>query len=315
MKPTDQEIIDYLLGDIAEPDQLRVEDSLFDSDDSFERLSAIETRLVDLYVLDKLSPQERKLFEEKYLISSRRQAQVADSTNFIHLLDSYRNRQRSSLPEKPKPWFALFLDTHAFAVQGALALLLVTVSVGFVWLLTDRARLKSQSEALQANVRQKEQELRAQASNQERVTSERTAIDLERTELNQFQESLKQKEQELQAWEATARPTFATIVLSAIVRSGLDAPELEIRPYHKTVRLVANLEGELAERYRVSLKKVSGEVVWSKTVRRPDQRKLTVEVPASHFTDRNYFVELDGLSADGTVASSKPFSLTVKRVN
>ena len=315
MEPTDQEIIDYLLGDIAESDQVRVEDTLFSSDDFFERLSVIETRLVDLYVLEKLSPSERKLFEEKYLLSSRRNAHVTASTEFIHLLDRYRSRQQPSLPVRLKSWVVGVADTHNFALQFSLASLLLVVSIGFVWLLSERARLKSQSEGLQATLRRQEAELQAQASNQERVTTERTAIESERAELNRLEESLKQREEDLRELEASARPTFATFILSAAVRSGLGAPELEIRPYHKSVRLVANLEGQLAERYRVLLKKVSGEVIWTTTVRRSNSQRLTVTVPASHFTDRNYVVELEGLGPDGTPVSSKPYSLTVRRLN
>lgn len=315
MEPTDQELIDYLLGDIAEPDQLRVEDSLFSSDNFFERLSAIETRLVDLYVLEKLSPSERKLFEEKYLISPRREAHITASAEFIHLLNRYRSRQQPALLVRLRSWVVSFSDTHNFAIQSSLASLLLVVSIGFVWLLTERARLKSQSEALQATLRQKEGDLQAQASNQERITTERTAIERKRAELNQFEESLKQREEDLRASEASARPTFATFVLSAAVRSGLGSPELEIRPYHKSVRLVVNLEGQLAERYRVSLKKVNGESVWSTTVRRSNSRRLTVNVRASHFSDRNYVVELEGLGQDGTPLSSKPYSLTVRRLN
>jgi hypothetical protein len=315
MEPTDQEIIDYLFGDLAEPHQVQVEDLLFSSEDFLERLSGIETRLVDLYAMDKLSPSERKLFEEKYLISPRRNANVTASTEFIRLLDSHRSRQQPSLVERLRSRLRSFFGSNNFAIQVALASLAFVFSVGFVWLLTERGRLQSQSEALQAGLRQKEADLQAQASNQDRVTTERAALERERAELNQAEQSLKQKEAELRALEASARPRFATFVLSATVRSGLGSPELEIRPYHRSVRLVANLEGQLAERYRVSLKRASGEVVWKKIVPRSNQRKLTVDVPASYFTDRNYIVEVEGLAPDETPLSSKGYSLTVKGVN
>lgn len=315
MEPTDQEIIDYLLGDLTEPHQVQVEDLLFSSEDFFERLSAIETRIVDLYVMDKLSPSERKLFEEKYLISPRRNANITASTEFIRLLDSHRSRQQPSLVERLRSRLRSFFSSKNFAIQVALASLLFVVSVGFVWLLTERGHLQSQSEALQASLRQKEADLQAQASNQDRITAERAALERQRAELSQAEESLKQKEEELRAAEAIARPSFATFVLSATVRGALGSPELEIRPYQRSVRLVVNLEGQLAERYGVYLKRASGEIVWKKIVPRSNQRKLTVDVPASYFTDRNYIVEVEGLAPDKTALSSKGYSLTVKRVN
>ena len=320
MKPTDQELIDYLLGDIAEPEQTRVEESLFSDDDSFERLSAIESRLVDLYVLDKLSPAERKLFEEKYRISPRRTANVAAATEFVHQLDTYRTRQR------PKPLTTLmsrvrsFFETHNLALQGSLATVLVAVSIGSVWLFRERTRLKNQSQDLQAALSQREAELRALGANGSPNAAERAALERDRQELAQLEESLRQREEDLQSLEdrPSDRPTVATVILMPGIRSGSGdaSPELVIRPRDKFVRLVATPEGELTESYRMVVQTVGGAVVRSRVVRRaPNAKTVTVTLPASLFNDRNYSVKVEALAPDDQVVDSDEYNLTVTRIN
>jgi hypothetical protein len=137
METTDQEIIDYLLGDISEPEQLRIEESLFTGDDLFERLSAIENRLIDLYILDKLSSSERLAFEEKYLNSGRRREAVASSKQFIDLLSSYKSRHQAT---GSWTWLTSLFGSRNTTLQFALASLLLVVSVGFVWLLFERVQ-------------------------------------------------------------------------------------------------------------------------------------------------------------------------------
>jgi hypothetical protein len=327
MEPTDQEIIDYLLGDIAEPDQLRVEESLFAGDDFFERLSATENRLIDLYVLDKLSASERSAFEKKYLVSPRRQAAVATSTQFIQLLDTYR---RCQPPKSRKGWLGLrsFISSYSFALQASLATLLAIVSVPSIWLVGERARLKSRTEAAEAALRQKEEE-----SRRERTTTEQLAkvlarnqaeLDRKLRELQASEASLKQREAELTALEARAanggggrQALFATFVLASVPRSiDQPAPELLIRPNHRFVNLVADLNRQKpAERYRASLQRVDGQKVWTKILPKPrrKRRQLTFVVPSSVFRDHSYFVKVEGLSQAGQPVSSVEYSLAVRK--
>lgn len=331
--PTDQEIVDYLLCDMAEPEQLRVEESLFTEDDFFERLSAIENRLIDLYVLGKLSESERRRFEEKYLINPRRRAAVDASTRFIGLLDSYRDHKHPA----PKPWWRWLASpfrSRNTALQFSLATLLLVALIGCAWLLADRARLKSRTEAVEVALRQKEEELQRQASSSRQSDAEqRSALESVREELKREQERrqineglLKQKDEELRASQSrlAGDPTrrappasFATLVLSSAVRSVSAPPEeLIIRQGDKFVRLIAYLKSSPGKHYRVSLQTVDGEEVWKRTVTktRPtsDGQQVTVVIPASLFKNKDYFIKLERLAQGGKRANTIEYALSVR---
>lgn len=320
MEPTDQEIVDYLLGNIAEPEQVRIEENLFTGEEFFERLSAIESRLIDLYVLDGLSASERQLFEEKYLISPRRHAALATSTKFVQLVDTYKRRQQS---QPPTTWWASlksFFESHRFLLEAAFATLLLVVSIGFFWLLTERSRLRNRTTLAEAELRQKQEELR-RLQEQAAAGSARDQAELNRKlkELEASEATLKQREDELREAEARAANgagAYATLVLSSTLRS-LDTrpPALQIRPNNKYVRLIIYLKETPAEQYRATLQRVSGEDAWSNIVPKPQgsSRKLTLTIPSSAFKDFNYFVRIEGLTKSGEPVSSEEYSLAVRR--
>ena len=313
MEPTDREIVDYLLGDIAEADQIRIEDSLFSDETLFERLSVIENRLIDLYVLEKLSPEQRKMFEEKYLVTPRRHSDVTTSTQFMQLVDTYRERQTAKRAKR-RAWLPPFFSTHNVAIQFALASLLLITTTGFFWLLTERVRLKNRSEAAEAELRQKESQLQAQAANEQRATAERDALG---EQLDQTKELLRLREEELQGRpEGDAPPSFATVVLSLTMRnsSGSPSPELVIRRRDKFARVIVDWEGQVASRYSMSLKRVSDEEeVWKRSVSR-SKKRLTAVVPVGVFRDKNYYVRFEALSPDGKqVIGYKEYPLAVRK--
>jgi len=326
MGPTDQEIIDYLLGNLAEPTAL--EESLFAGDEFFERLSLMENKLAELYVLNELTDSERKLFEEKYLISPRRQRTVTTSTQFINLLDSYRRRHMT--PQR-NWWTRLrsFFNANSFILVPATSLLVV-ITAAFLWVLVDRSRLRHRTETAEAAL-QRDQEAQRQASLREQ--QEREALAREWQELKRQQaehqineETLKRREQELQAAEARlgnnqsnqggglAQPSFATFVLSSTSRGINDPRELVIRPEHKFVHLIVYLNDEPAAGYSASIQRVSGGEVWHATLPKPvgDPPQLILVVPASVFKQQNYFVKLEALPRSEQSASIE-YGLAVRR--
>jgi hypothetical protein len=320
MEPTDQEIIDYLLGDIDESIQLRMEESLFSGDELFARISLIENRLIDLYVLDKLSDSERQTFEKKYLISDRRSQTAADSRHFIGLLNSFPTRRESRRAGKWS-WLRSLFGSHSTALQLALASLLLVISIGFVWLLFERIQLKNRNTAAEASLRQKDEELRRLGANNDRAAEERAALERRHEELNRNEEALRRREEELRALEAGAtsksssRASIITFVLSSTMRSGSEGSELQLASSHKVVHLVAYLKANNAERYRASLQRVSGEEVWNETLPKPrlELKRLTLKIPATVFKDRDYFVKIEGLTPSGERTLAAEFALTVRK--
>lgn len=82
----------YLLGEITEPAQLaRIEESLLTDDDYFELLGVTSDELIDQYLGDELSQQERIHFERHYLSTPERWAKL----RFTQTLREYNSARRS----------------------------------------------------------------------------------------------------------------------------------------------------------------------------------------------------------------------------
>jgi CHAT domain-containing protein/Tfp pilus assembly protein PilF len=85
----------YLLGEITEPAQLaRIEESLLTDDDYFEALGVTADELIDQYLGDELSRQERIHFERHYLSTPERWAKL----RFTQTLREYNSARRVEEP-------------------------------------------------------------------------------------------------------------------------------------------------------------------------------------------------------------------------
>ena len=319
MEPTDQEIIDYLLGDSTETEQTRMEESLFSGDDLFDRLTFIENRLIDLYVLNQLSDSEREAFEKKYLISDRRRSAVAGSKQYIDLVTSYSKRKPLPSGDK-RGWLSSFFSAPKPVLQYALASMLLVTSVGFLWLVFDRVQLNKRNAAAEAALRQKEEELRLLKVNNERTAQERATLEQQQQDLNRNEELLRKREEELRALEArtannsSGQRSFVAFVLSSTLRSGSEGSELIIKG-QKMVHLIAYLKDDDTERYRASIQRTSGEEVWSATLAKPrsELKRLTLQVPATVFKDTDYFVKIERENPNGQRTTAAEYSLAVRR--
>src|SRR5215475_11432202 len=77
-EPIDETLlVKYLLGDVSQEEQIRVEDRAFADPDYLLALEATEVDLIDAYVRGELTPEERRGFERRFLVSPQRLKKVA----------------------------------------------------------------------------------------------------------------------------------------------------------------------------------------------------------------------------------------------
>jgi hypothetical protein len=122
----DQHLIRYVL-DLVPPDEAQRLDEASIIDDRFvERLTAVETDLVDAYVRGTLDPDTRSRFELCYLASPRRRQAVRFATRFVDAVD------RASPPEQRRTrWKTTGLLTVAAVLIVTLGSVLLLVRPGF----------------------------------------------------------------------------------------------------------------------------------------------------------------------------------------
>jgi anti-sigma factor RsiW len=66
----------YLLGQLPEPEHVRIEESLFSDDEYYSQLLLAEEELTDEYVYDALTAEEREGFERYFLSTPERREEV-----------------------------------------------------------------------------------------------------------------------------------------------------------------------------------------------------------------------------------------------
>src|SRR6266849_2333761 len=75
-QPDEQQIRQFLLGELSEGPRLELEERLFGDDHYYKNILAIQEELADDYVQDNLTLSERTNFEQNFLRSSRRKERV-----------------------------------------------------------------------------------------------------------------------------------------------------------------------------------------------------------------------------------------------
>jgi hypothetical protein len=134
---TDEHIFSYLLGELPEEESERFEEEGSAREDWPEEVRLAEHELVDAYLRDELTPEQRRHFEQNYLITEARLKRVAMAAALIR----HVNPTPAPTPTEPT-WiksFIAFWGARSWALRAGLAVGAVAVVVGAVWLVRSRA--------------------------------------------------------------------------------------------------------------------------------------------------------------------------------
>jgi len=160
-------LVRYLLGDLPDEDQVRVEARAFADREYFRLIEAVEADLVDAYVRGELSGSERRHFENRFLASAERREKIEFAKALTRLVaDSNATAAVSSpagvvtqptwrelLAASVRSWTPTF--RYAFAATAAAA-----VVAALAWQTIATTRLRDRVTQLEAE--QQNQQNRAQ---------------------------------------------------------------------------------------------------------------------------------------------------------
>ena len=102
----DEHLIAYLLGELPEAENARIEEEYLGFDASLAPLVAMEAELYDAYARDTLSPARRRLFEQRFLVTPEQRWQLAFSRTLLRVPRSSATSQRASWMRIPWPRLA-----------------------------------------------------------------------------------------------------------------------------------------------------------------------------------------------------------------
>ncbi len=224
-KPINEGLIArYLLGDLPEEEQVRIEDRAFADREYLQDILAVEADLIDEYVRGELSDFERRQFERRFLTSSERRQKVEFARALAKVVPetATENARRAVAVQASISWwdsFVTFLRSLNPALKLSMAAAAVVLTIGVSWLVRETIRLRGQVAKLQAEQQSRQ---RQEEDLQRQIAGERSRNeDLAR----QVQRVARTPEKPEKPDEP---PLIATLFLPAgISRSAVDRPKLD----------------------------------------------------------------------------------------
>ena len=296
----------YLLGELSEEGQAKVQDRLLCDRQFFDRLVAEENELMDDYLRGALTRQSEEKFESYFLASPERRQKL----RFAKALKKRISEEALSKPrmeENPrrKHLFGLGGFSLPSFAAGAVAALIFVVGA---WVAIENARLRRQidnARAAQAEWVERAQQSERRLSDEKQRNRDLTQeIERERShslELEREAERLKQ------AREA-GRAGISGGVVSLALMPGLSregdqsnqlANQLEIPQGTSRVRLELYPEKVGHKNYRAELRTREGKPIWSgnglKLRKTASGDQVIVNLPAAILTVGDYVLMMRGV--------------------
>ncbi len=288
-------LIRYLLGDLLEEEQEKIEDR-YASDDSFYfKLLAIEDELIDSYVLGQISRDDRRKFEQAYLSSPYRLKKVESNKIFLELV----TRKLA-----PVPWYQRLIEflqrasarqqvslKYSFATLFLVGMLVALLS----WLLVERIRQRDKLAQANSQWNQKQNEYERQIAELKRSGASSQPTPPVPPDQPNTGDPGKQA-------SVQPRPSTVAFVLPRVsvraLKGELNAPSpLVIHRGTDFVRLIVDLEPNDYPEHKISLQKIGDDdfqfiATLAKGQRGFSTRKIVLNLSADLFETQDYILKV-----------------------
>ena len=321
----EQTLTRYLLGDLPEAEQEMIEERLFTDDDCFAQLHALQAELADKFVQGKLSAQEQRQYETRFLTTATGRADATFARALTQVLDEAEPALAPPIVTETKPSFwesiTAFFRVPAFGMGMAMASLLL-LTVGGLW-------FYQQSQRLQNEVQQANAAAAAEARRQQQLQNEIARANTRNEELNkQLQQTQQERDRARQDLEKAATQQSAAQETSTTLLSFLLVPSLvrgdnqreRITIPLNTGRIQIQLDLDQSDKYpsyHAELRTKRGQLMHrqSQLVARQTVAGKAVFfiAPAKHLRPGDYDVTLQGVTTAGEIEAANFYSFTVVR--
>ncbi|MFY9553479.1 MAG: hypothetical protein WAV20_21075 [Blastocatellia bacterium] len=309
-------IAQYLLGELSDQEKARLEEQYFADDDLFEEFLVVEGELTDAYVRGELYGRERERFEARFLVLPRQHQRVEIARALVdYATESSALVAPVVLKRKPVLWWPSFLAKIVGknrAITLAFAAAVIVILVGGSLFIVETVRLRNQVERIEADrteTLKREQELERQLAEQGQH-NEQLAEELQR---ERSQREL--LEQELIKPQRSTLSAITFILTPDLVRGAGEPKRLIIPQHADLVRVQIGLDQDDHKSYRVFLETVDGKRIWGSGSLKVQSHKsgkvVTLGLPASLFTKRDYIMTLSGVNADGSLENVSEYYFSV----
>jgi anti-sigma-K factor RskA len=305
----DKLIASYLLGELSEEEQTRMEERAFSDSDFLEQIRAVEKDLIDEYARGELSGTVRPSFERSFLASEHRRRQIEFAKAFKQVAGQSRATAltEAATPSRRDFWLALWRRPNPAAIGFSLAVVLLLVVIGAV-----------------LSIRQSNR--RGQERAQSQPSSQPTAAVQENPQTKTTPEQLVQSgpqpapspENPPVAHQAPPSVVASLLLLPGTSRGAASRPQLVVSAATGTAQLRVVLQsGDEYKTYAVELRTTSGRLVRSQNGLQAHAvhggRAVVVALPASLLATGDYELTLNGVNEQKHVEPLGYYNFSVRR--
>jgi hypothetical protein len=297
----------YLLGQLSESEQERIEQTYLADESWQERLAVAEDDLIDDYVRGRLGASDRTAFESHFLNSPRRHERVAFARALQQLT---RPTPAVALVAPPSPW--RWRERPAMALLVAATVLLL---IGGAWLAFQSVRLRGEltrAQAERAALADSEEQLRRQLGDEHARNEDLS---------QQLAEAHPEPPPQTESEHTTIQPpAIASFVLSAgLARDPGERQMLDVPRTAQQVRLQLAFRqpGPAADAgiYRAVLRTPEGREVLRRDglKARPAGAARLVALPPTNLASGDYLLTLESRNAANGYDVVAEYAFTVTR--
>jgi hypothetical protein len=292
----------YLLDELSEEEQAKVQDRLLCDRQFFDRLVVEENELMDDYLKGALTRQREEKFESYFLASPERRQKL----RFAKALKKRISEEALSKPRiegslRRKHLFGLKGFSLPSFAAGAVAALIFVVGA---WVAIENARLRRQidnARAAQAEWLERAQQSERRLSDEKQRNQELTQeIERERSHSLELEREAGRLKQAREAGRAGISGGVVSLALMpGLSREGDQSNQLEIPQGTSRVRLELYPEKVGHKNYRAELRTREGKPIWSgnglKLRKTISGDQVVVYLPAAILTVGDYVLMLRGV--------------------
>lgn len=318
---SDRLIISYLLGELPAEEQAEIEQRYFSEPDFLEQILAVEDDLIDAYLRNGLTPNERTRFEGHFLASADRREKVEAAEALLKYLNE--SNIRNSTPAEVNSWkqsLSRFLRAEGLTARLVFASLLVLAVFAGVSVFIENRRLRAPLDQAQV---EKSQDRQQRVPEQESTTPEARNNQVAQETQPEKPPSETSKPKPSRNTRSVSVPVIATFVLTpGLTRDASGVNQLVIPHSARFIQLQLSVDSsENYKIYHATLQRVGGAVIWNKTIKNKQLgraskpatfKSITLRLPAKLLSNGEYLLTVSGRTAAGEpeIAGDYPFTVT-----
>jgi hypothetical protein len=316
----------YLLGDLPEDERQHVEEKLMTDGEFFTQVEMIGEELIEDYVRDALTRQERERLEQNFLGTLEGREQVRLSTALrARAPGESANRLPITDEPVPQPFPAMpYPPSRISVLTYSLAAMLLIMICACLWLASKSYQLKREVEQLQAersapskDDSQIEKELLQLRELNESLRAELKREEERRAALEKETSTLRAQARQADSNTAQANETVAMITLTPGTPRDMGGRKtLLLGPHTTRVRLSLIVPMEPYKNYRAVLLK-EREAIESREIETAQstgaRKSVELNLPADRFTHGVYIVNLTGTKPDGDTENIGKYYFKVEK--